>query len=362
MRCTPRFIACAAAVAIPFFASNAEAQLSEYYLMAGDQATFHVIQNGVLLRSWSPASGTANYQYPLVVTTTVSTTGASVGEIGARYDLNGVDLGARYTHPAGPGRFWDGTTDGIAHYAIDSGGLVFRLDQNWANAVQLFDAGGIGSLTYDPTNNSLWVSQFSSMVITEYTLTGSVLRSFSTGHSQNMALALDHLDGTLWLHDRTTQGTFEQWSKTGTMMNRVTVAGMSSQNAIGGEMPFRRVAGCRFRNGNDLNPADYFCVTRPALGGTWTTSYNTNPNTVATALLVGLAGPASGIPFENGEFLIALAPAPVIFPGNGNISVPIPNQGFLIGAVVSTQGFRLDAVGGGPQLLLLNAQDVELGF
>jgi hypothetical protein len=64
-----------------------------------------------------------------------------------------------------------------------------------------------------------------------------VLGTFSTGHTQNMALALDHADDTLWLHDRTTQGTFEQWSKAGVLLNRVAIAGMASQNAVGGEMP-----------------------------------------------------------------------------------------------------------------------------
>src|SRR5690606_26332854 len=100
----------------------------------------------------------------------------------------------------------------------------------------------------------------SSSTITNYTLAGAVISSFSTGHQQNMALALDHADGTLWLHDRTTPGTFEQWSKAGAPLNRIAVAGMSGQNALGGEMPFGDVARCSFRNGNGINPPDYQCV------------------------------------------------------------------------------------------------------
>ena len=199
---------------------------------------FHVLQGGALIRSWTPAAGTAQYQYALVVTNTIKTMGANVGDIGAEYDLNGVDLGPRYTHPAGPSRAWDGTTDGTNFYAIDSAGMVYQFDQSWANPVALFDAGGIGALTYDPTDNTLWCSQFSTTDVTHYTLAGTVLGSFSTGHTQNMALALDHADNTLWLHDRTTQGTFEQWSKAGVMLNRIAIAGMSTQNALGGEMPF----------------------------------------------------------------------------------------------------------------------------
>lgn len=350
-----------AAFAVVLLAPSPSAQVSEYFVMAGDQSTFHVIQNGVLLRSWSPAAGTAQYQYPLVVTGTVRTMGANAAEIGAEYDLNGNDLGARFTHPAGPSRSWDGTTDGLNYYAIDSSGRVYSFDRDWGNPTLLFSAGSIGALTYDPTNNSLWVSQFSTMNVTEYSLAGVNLRSFSTGHTQNMALALDHADGTLWLHDRTTQGTFEQWSKTGVMLARIAVPGMNTQNALGGEMQFPGSATCALRNGNNVNPLDYTCVTMPVIGSPWTTAYNTNANTLATVLFLGLGGPASGPPFGGGELLIALAPAPIPVVGNGNISVPIPPTRTVVGARFATQGARLDNTGS-IQLVLLNAQDVVLGY
>jgi hypothetical protein len=360
---TPPLLTALAALAVVFLAPVplAQAQTSEYFVMAGDQARFHVIKGGVLLRSWSPAAGTAQYQYPIVVTNTIRTMGANVSEIGAEYDLSGNDLVTRFTHPAGPSRSWDGTTDGTSHFAIDSAGGVYRFDRNWANPVLLFNAGGIGSLTYDPTNNSMWVSQFSTTNIVNYTLSGNVISTFSTGHTQNMALALDHADGTLWLHDRTTQGTFEQWSRTGTRLSRLAVAGMNTQNALGGEMQFQRVAKCTFRNGNALNPPDYLCVTRPILGTNWTTSYNSNTNTLATVLILG-AGPATGPRAWNGEWLVALTPPPILIAGTGNIVLPIPNVPIYAGAIVATQGFRLDSSATGPQLLLLNAQDAELQY
>ena len=337
------------------------AQVSEYVVMAGDQSTFHVIQGGVLLRSWSVAPGTAQYQYPLVVTNTVRTMGANVNELGAEYDLNGNDLGTRYTHLAGPARCWDGTTDGVSHYAIDNGGEVYSFNLDWSNPQRLFDAGSLGSLTYDPTTNSLWVSQFSSMTITNYTLAGVVIGSFSTGHTQNMALALDHADGTLWLHDRTTRGTFEQWSKSGTLLNRIPVSGMSTENALGGEMPFGDIASCTFRNGTGINPPDYRCVTRPVLGTTWTTSYGSTANTVATVMLFGFA-PATGPAFWQGEFLVALSPSPVAVPGTGNLSILVPNDPNLLGASAWSQGVRIDSSASGTSFLLLNAQDLRLGM
>jgi hypothetical protein len=342
-------------------AATAPAQRSEYFVMAGDQSRFHVIQNGVLVRSWSPAPGTAQYQYPLVVTRTIRTMGANAGEIGAEYDLNGNDLGARYTHPPGSQRTWDGTTDGTFHYSIDSSGSVYRSNQDWSNPVRLFGAGSIGSLTYDPDTDSLWVSQFSTMIVTNYTMAGTALSSFSTGHTQNMALALDHLDGTLWLHDRTTQGTFEQWSRTGTRLARIAVAGMNTQNSLGGEMPFVNIARCTFRNGNGINPPDFKCVTRPELGSNWVTSYNHNASTVATALIVGFGGPTTGPMLFGGELLINLAPPPVAVSGTGDIALPIPGTASLAGVPVSTQGFRADQTRAGTQLFLLNAQDIVLG-
>ncbi|MFO1055183.1 MAG: hypothetical protein U1F36_23440 [Planctomycetota bacterium] len=342
-----------ASVALP---RTTLAQISPYVVMAGDQSHFHVIQSGVLLRTWSVPPGTAQYQYALVVHDTIRTMGANVGDIGAQYDLNGTDLGARFTHPTGPSRAWDGTTDGVHHYTIDTAGGVYRLDRDWSNPVFLFSAGGIGALTYDPTNDSLWVSQFGTSTITDYTMTGSVISSFSTGHTQNMALALDDADGTLWLHDRNVRGTFEQWTKSGVMLNRIAIAGMATENALGGEMQ-RLIGNCTFRNGSGVNPADFTCLTRPALGGTWTTSYNSNTNTVATVLIVGLGGPATGPNLGYGEWLVALNPAPVVIAGNGNYSLPIPNSANLAGLHLSTQGARLDF----SSLVLLNAQDIVIG-
>lgn len=351
-----------AAVLACLAAATATAQTSEYFLMTGDQATFHVIQNGVVVRSWGPAPGSDNYQYPIAVAGTLRAMAKDPGDIGAEYDLAGNDLGTRYTNPGGSvGNSWDGTTDGGSNYTIDSTGMVHRFDRNWANPTSLFDAGGTGSLTYDPGSQTLWVSQFSSQTITQYTFSGVTVSSFSTGHTQNMALAMDHADGTLWLHDRTTQGTFEQWTTTGTLLQRIAVAGMSGQNVLGGEMQFPNSATCTFRNGSGVNPADFSCVTQPVLGTSWQTSYNTNASTVATLLALGV-GPATGPVVFGGEVLLALSPVPGTLAGTGNLSLPIPSNPALAGATFSSQGYRVDVVGGAAAIVPLNAQDLVLGY
>ena len=117
-----RIAIAATTMLVAWTCAGAGAQVSEYFVLSGDQATFSVLQGGVLQRFWGVAPGTAQYQYPIAVIDTIRTMGANESDIGAEYDLFGGDLGARYTHPPGPTRSWDGTTDGMHNYAIDTGG------------------------------------------------------------------------------------------------------------------------------------------------------------------------------------------------------------------------------------------------
>jgi len=115
-------------------------------------------------------------------------------------------------------------------------------------------------------------------------------------------------------------------------------------------------ATCAFRNGSGINPIGYTCTTNPALGTTWQADIALSANTTATFL--GLAGaPSPGIPFLGSEVLIQLSPA-IFVAGLGSYSVPIPSQSTLLGAVLPTQGFRLD----GASFVMLNAQDLTIGL
>ena len=260
-----------AGVGLAVLASPAAAQLSEYIVFSGDQGTFSVIRDGQLIRSWSVAPNSAKYQYPLAINGTIRTMGANQGDDGAEYDLSGGDLGARYTHPVGQSRCWDGTTNGTENFAIDTGGTVARYDADWTSPTILFSAGSIGAVTYDPTNNSLWVSQFSgTTTVIEYDMRGTVLRSIDVGHERNMALALDYADGTLWLHDRGMQGTFEQWTKEGVLLTRRNIAGMEGQNALAGEFQFAQpcYADCDTSTGvGVLDLFDFLCFQNSFVNG-----------------------------------------------------------------------------------------------
>ena len=46
---------------------------------------------------------------------------------------------------------------------------------------------------------------------------------------------------------------------------------------------------------------------------------------------------------------------------SGSFSIPIPSTSTLLGAPLTAQGFRIDAPGGIPTFVLLNAQDLVLG-
>lgn len=238
-RSDKRRIIATLAVGLALVGAPSFAQTSEYYLHSGDQAAFSVIRGGSLIRRWSTAVGTDRSQNLIAVRRTVRTTGSQIGRLGAEYNLDGRDLGSRYEHPSGAWVCWDGATDGAHHYAIDTSGGIYRFSLDWSEPVLLFSVEGLGSLTYDPDGDSLWVAVFSgSTFVTEYSLDGRALRSFSTGHERSVALAMDYADRTLWLHDYGRRGTFEQWSRTGDLLQTVTVAEMTGQNALAGEFAF----------------------------------------------------------------------------------------------------------------------------
>ena len=116
-------------------------------------------------------------------------------------------------------------------------------------------------------------------------------------------------------------------------------------------------AACAVTNGTGVNPTDYACVTRPALGSTWTTSLEHNATTWLTAL--GLT-PEEGVPILvpqlGGELLVSPTSLTLVV-GSGDISVAIPSTVALSGAMFHTQGMRID----GGAFVMLNGIDITLG-
>lgn len=205
-----------------------------------------------------PQSPTAQGQSPIAVNSTVRTLGFGAGNsfTGAEYTLTGVATGSTYAFPPALGseEVDDGTTDGSFHYAWGvTSGTAYRFSLTWTNPVPLFTLGTASGnrlgITYDPSNNSLWIAGFDGAVgtlISDYSLTGTLLSSFNIGHNFSGALALDPADGTLWLAKLNSPTlTLEQYARsapgsfgaTETVLNSQTYAGIQD-GAFGGEFQY----------------------------------------------------------------------------------------------------------------------------
>jgi hypothetical protein len=123
------------------------------------------------------------------------------------------------------GGAYDSTSDGSHNYLMDYGtGTVYLTARDFANPVALFNTGAYDmGITYDRANNSLWMSGWGNNAVTDYSLSGTVLSSFSTGQIYNGALALDPADHTLWLVDDESNtanvGLLEQYSTAGALLS-----------------------------------------------------------------------------------------------------------------------------------------------
>jgi hypothetical protein len=188
-------------------------------------------------------------QLPIAVTGTVRTLGAALGEIGAEYTLTGTLTGPTYSNPIPRANifFGDGATDGVLHnYSWDFGfGEAYQFDLDWSHPVKLFALGFSPTrtylgITYDPSNDSLWISSyFGTGIVENRAKDGTLLSSFTVAHGGNVALALDPADNTLWLRHDGIPGhdplVFEQYSKGGTLLGTQAYPSIDGDRILGGE-------------------------------------------------------------------------------------------------------------------------------
>ena len=88
-------------------------------------------------------------------------------------------------------------------------------------------------MTYDPTNNSLWISGIGDWdVIADFSLTGTLLSSFSTGMRGRYALAFDPADATLWFNN---SNLLYQYSTSGVLLQSGTPSGLPDADFLAGE-------------------------------------------------------------------------------------------------------------------------------
>lgn len=205
-------------------------------------------------------SPSAQGQSPIAVNSTVRTLGfgAGSGFVGAEYTLAGAPTGTTYAFPAALGseEVDDGTTDGTFNYGWGvTSGIAYQFNLDWTNPVALFTLGNASGarwgITYDASNNSLWISGLDGAVrtlVSDYSLTGTLLSSFNivSTFGNASALALDPADGTLWRTDGLSSTlTLEQYARsapgsfgvTETPLNTQVYTGIAA-GAVGGEFQF----------------------------------------------------------------------------------------------------------------------------
>ncbi len=241
-----KFKKCVLCLTAMLWAGSAWAQgpVSPYFLTAGDQQSIHRL-TGTSLFSWTAG---AILEYPIAVfadTGSLRTSGFDNGGQGREYDFGGNVIGGPYTL-SGVGSVWDATTDGSFLYMVDyENGDVVRTNLDFTGATVLF--GGLGGnaflgSTYDPTNNSLWISGWTNNQVRNYTLDGTLLSSFNAVATNRLtSLALDYATDTLWMGTQNAFGQFYEYSKTGTLLQTVDIGGLSEQNTLGGEFAFTAV-------------------------------------------------------------------------------------------------------------------------
>jgi hypothetical protein len=174
---------------------------------------------------------------------TFRTTNGTAGLFGYEYTLSGTPTGASYVLPIQIGSAWDSTTDGSHNYLVDFiNGTVDQVGLDYSNPVALFgNLGGSAFLgiTYDPTNNSLWVSGWTSNQVIDFSMNGTQLSSFSASAATGSltSLALDPATGTLWMGTQST-GSFFEYSKSGVLLHTFTIPSLAGLDILGGEFGF----------------------------------------------------------------------------------------------------------------------------
>lgn len=213
--------------------------VSPYYVTDGFNTNRIYVIQGNSVTSFPDAVGA---EYAIAVAGDVRTFGYTGGQ-GAQYTLAGNFTGMHYNNPGissnGP---FDGTTDGNFNYTVDFGtGIVYRTNRDWSSPTVLFNTGFGASnalgITYDPTNNSLWVSQWTGNLVADFSLGGAILSSFGGPGASLTSLALDHADNTLWMGTQHT-GTYFQYDKLGNQLSSQTYSQLGGLDILGGEFPF----------------------------------------------------------------------------------------------------------------------------
>ena len=282
------------ALAVGAASEAALAQASEYFLtMHGNgSGTIFVVQNGAITRQWNgpDVAGT------LFVIDTVRTAG-NTGGGGEEFTLAGTPTGVTFPSPGTNGRHVDdSTTDGRFAYGWDySTQELVRFDLDWSNPTPLFStipASGRTGVAYDP-DGTFWTCGWLLAQIDHYSAGGVLLGSFPTTSNDDLALALDTADHTLWLV-RFGTNILEQYSTSGTLLQSFAVPGLPT-SISGGEFAWAPTPCPTDLDHDGTTGAADLAVLLGGWGSTGVGDVNGDGLTDASdlALLLGAWGPCS---------------------------------------------------------------------
>jgi len=217
--------------------------LSPLYLQDNNTRWIWAIQGPEANQLYFNAS---NYQSAIVVRDTIRTAGAYPQNVGYEINLSGQLIQQLPQNGSGFGFIGDGATDGQFNYTIDGvHERVLRFNGDWTNPSEMFDLppgfNCIG-ITWDAHNDSFWVASHSSQdfSIHNFTRSGQLLSSFLAdagippGDRPITFLAMDPVDGTLWMGRQTT-GYLLNYKPTGEYLGTSHYAQLSTSNTLGGE-------------------------------------------------------------------------------------------------------------------------------
>ncbi len=226
-------------LAAPAFAGP----VSTLYLASFTTARLYAIQGDTV--SVGAPTYCNHCEVPIAVDGDIRTLNSTNGSSGGQYRLDLTQTGVTYGPAFGPDarlQLADGATDGQRNYAVSAkigNGIsaVYAFGRDWSGAQKLFDIDfriDAEGITYDPTNQSLWISGTYSYdnviygLLRNYTLDGNLLSQVYTVDVGGAGLAMDYADGTLWTTRGPTQY-FDQYSRDGTLLQTVSYDALSSQ-------------------------------------------------------------------------------------------------------------------------------------
>lgn len=229
---------------IAALASSASAQVSAYYTTEGTSSigNTYVFQGGTEQFSYRWVHGgempiaVGDFGSGMAVRQAVGQPLSGGPEVGSEYTPAGVATGFTntWTRTANGNTAYDAAFDGTNIYMVDwTGGEVYMYDNNYNGGTYLFNASAsdIG-ITYDSGTGTLWTSNFSTGVVSNWSMTGTLLSSFNTAGSSAAGLAYDAADGTLWMSDGSGSTVIRQYSTAGALLQTVT----TNHYILGGEM------------------------------------------------------------------------------------------------------------------------------